>query len=111
MSEGVERNQISKGFQKKTSVTYEALKRGCQKIQDDASWEQQKQTRDWLGPEVKNLKRKFNKIKSKLFLVAKERAGRLYMKVNEEMNRVSVKISRIKMKKSKRNQISEKRYD
>ena len=77
LSECIERNQISKEFQKKTSVTYEALKRGCQKIQDDASWEQQKQTRDWLGPEVKNLKRKFNKIKSKLFLVAKERAGRL----------------------------------
>ena len=30
------------------------------------------------------------------------------MKVKEEMNRLSVKISRIKMEKSKRNQISEK---
>ena len=64
LSECIERNQISKGFQKKTSVTYETLKRGCQKIQDDASWEQQKQTRDWLGPEVKNLKR--NLIRSKV---------------------------------------------
>ena len=33
------------------------------------------------------------------------------MKVKEEMNRLSVKISRIKRKKSKRNQISEKLYD
>ena len=40
LSECIERNQISKGLQKKTSVTYEALKRGCQKIQDKASWEQ-----------------------------------------------------------------------
>ena len=66
LSECIERNQISKGFQKKTSVTYKALNRGCQKYQDEASWKQQKQTRDWLGPEVKNLKRTFDKIKSKL---------------------------------------------
>ena len=56
---------------------------------------QQKQTRDWLGPEVKNLKRTFNKIKSKVFLVAKERAGRVYMKVKEEMKRLFVKMSSI----------------
>ena len=68
------------------------------------------ETKTNKGAEVKNLKRKCSKIKSKLFLVAKERAGTLYIKVKEEINRLSVKISRMKMKKSKRNQIPEKPF-
>ena len=32
LSECIERNQISNGFQKKTSVTYEALKRGAKRF-------------------------------------------------------------------------------
>ena len=92
----IELNKISKGFHKKTNVTYAALKRECQDIQDEASWKQQ-----WLGPQIKQTKKIFNKLKGRLFLT-----GKLYMKVNNDMKRLFNKLDRIKEKKSNRDQIN-----
>ena len=81
------------------------MKRECQDVQDEASWKQQCKVEHWLGPQIKQTKKIFNKMKGRLFLTAKQRAGKLYMKVKNEMKRLSNKLDRIKKKKSNRDQI------
>ena len=45
-------------------------------------------------------------LKGRLVLTAKQRAGKFYMKVKNEMKRLSNKLDRIKEKKSNRDQIN-----
>ena len=72
----------------------------CQSFQDEASWKIQNAVRDWHELKMKNLKKDFNKIKDRLFLHAKHRAGKLFVKVKTEINRLDKKMNKVKQRKS-----------
>ena len=105
-----ENHTISKGFVKDCNVTSgdRNFIQLCQSFQDEASWTIQDTVKKWHELKMIQLKKEFNKVKSRLFLHAKDRAGKLYMKVKEEMNRLSKKLNKVKEKKSMR---TEKIYD
>ena len=101
LSKYADNSNISKGFTKDCNVTFDDLEpiELCQGYQDEASWKIQNAVKDSHEKKIHNLKQQFNYIKSRLFLHAKNRAGKLFMRVKGEMKRLSDKLEKVKKKK------------
>ena len=92
---------ITKGFIKDVKVTYEDtnLIKICQEKQNKASWEIQNEVSLWLGQKVKMIKQDFNRIKARMFQVAKDRAKWFLFNIRKEMDELAKKLEHVKNRK------------
>ena len=89
---------ISKGFYRQCNVTYkdQELFKVCTNIQNEASFKIQGKVYNFVEMKRFEEHKQFITTKKKLFRSSETRAGSLFMTVKNEMNRLRLKLQRLK---------------